>query len=252
MSKAALFKTQISSSIALQQSASSTIMFRFSALLRTVWALDVEEICVLNKAAFDIRLTLKSLNQSSANPIDSPSMYPQPRKACVSPQNLDAYVRDGETIYCNVAPVGAVGGKTQDCNEPRHTYKFGSRQRANFKCTGPITNYDCFFVGTESIDSQCSENDVDIFAANLDTNYRADMKSCGLKCLAGAHCVAKCMTEKEGYTSACASCMGDVQACTVFFCPVCSASPDGEKCDECVYRNCQLAFTDCTGIGAAG
>jgi hypothetical protein len=223
-------------------------MFARLSLVAAAVAVDVDEICVKNSAGFDILLSLKNLNNTEAQSVNTPDMYPAPRTSCVTTSNLDKYVRNGELLACHVQ---AVAGKSKDCEGPALSYKFGAHRRANFKCTGTTMIYDCVFEGTEEIVSQCTQDDISIFAQHLDSDYEDDMKSCGLKCLGTAGCVGKCMVEKEGYSEGCASCMGTIQACTVFFCPVCASAPDGDKCQACTLLNCGTAFTDCMGLNGA-
>lgn len=223
-------------------------MARVAAVLMMpalVAAKNISEICIHNSAGFAVKIYMKNSDMPDAAPENTPDMYPAGQTRCVTGSNLDRFPHDGDLVYCLTT---AVAGATQPCLQ-KHTYEYSSSRRAHYECTGATFTYNCEFKGYEDIIGQCTMNDTIVFAKHLEVDYEDDMKSCGLRCLGTSGCVRDCMMEKEGYSKPCASCMGDVQGCTVFSCPLC-AIQSKEECNACVYKNCQQVFQDCTGFGS--
>ena len=91
----------------------------------------------------------------------------------------------------------------------------------------------------------CTSADISLL---VKADFAGDMKACGKKCWGGSSCVSKCMSDKEGISSACANCFGAEAQCTRDHCMAkCSFSPDSDACKQCAIKNCQSAETTCSG-----
>merc|ERR1719336_3819929 len=80
------------------------------------------------------------------------------------------------------------------------------------------------------------------------TNFAADLKECGTKCLGGASCTASCMA-KKGYTDDCSQCFGTLTSCSKDNCMF-KCFPDSglAACATCVADNCTPDFETCSGL----
>ncbi len=58
-------------------------------------------------------------------------------------------------------------------------------------------------------------------------------------------CVADCMTKKDGFTAACATCWGQVVDCGIAHCATQCFNPNSAGCKTCTDTNCTPAFDTC-------
>ncbi|SRR6266545_1847825 len=72
--------------------------------------------------------------------------------------------------------------------------------------------------------------------------------TCARGCAGGSKCTADCLV-KEGVTTACAQCWGDVTQCGRDNClSSCYADPSSTMCRECTKaKGCDQGFTTCSG-----
>jgi hypothetical protein len=93
-------------------------------------------------------------------------------------------------------------------------------------------------------------NDADqkIWTGKGKSNFEADLSACGKKCLGAESCVASCMSGKEGYSSTCAACFGQLTQCTEKNCLAQCTGGKSPACAACVQKSCTPAFTTCSGI----
>jgi hypothetical protein len=199
---------------------------------------NIVEICVRNQAAFDAIFQLVNHNNTNATTM-SPDMYPAPRTECLQGTALSPGASDGDVLGCRV---NARFGKTNDCQGPLIVYNSSSTLRANYDCKGTSADFRCSFGGTEKIVGRCTDKDKDTWA-KVFGKWPHDFKDCGLKCVGAAPCVNKCMIGKEGWTSSCASCMGDLVDC--------SKATGCDQDQACIQRNCMQAYFDCSGLFSA-
>ncbi|NUN12590.1 MAG: hypothetical protein HUU55_03020 [Myxococcales bacterium] len=94
-------------------------------------------------------------------------------------------------------------------------------------------------------------------AAMSNVNTGVIGSNCGVSCLfAGdpAACTATCVQNQTGVSGACASCFGDLVACTIDNCvSACATNPSSSNCFVCqANAGCTEAFNQCAGIPANG
>jgi len=95
----------------------------------------------------------------------------------------------------------------------------------------------------------CSDDaDQAIWTAKGSANFQADMTKCGTSCMGTHDCVAKCITTAEGYSTACASCFGDLGTCSSKNCLLPCIGGASAKCNACQLAHCVTPFTTCAGV----
>ncbi|MEZ4471729.1 MAG: hypothetical protein R3F60_13210 [bacterium] len=61
-------------------------------------------------------------------------------------------------------------------------------------------------------------------------------------------CATGCVQRAAGLTDACASCFGDVLACTLMNCALQCINPNNPDCRVCQQQHCLPAFEACAGV----
>lgn len=110
-------------------------------------------------------------------------------------------------------------------------------------------------VITEGSENGACTNDADqaIIAETDDPDYENEaMDTCTTGCFSEVNsseafsaCYATCLETHGGYSSACASCFGNVVGCQIEYCLSCN---DDDECDQCFAENCLEDFEVCSGI----
>ena len=78
---------------------------------------------------------------------------------------------------------------------------------------------------------------------------KGDIQLCLLKCVAGGEdCVVKCINEKVGLSSQCASCWYYEGRCTLAKCIQPCLNPNSQACADCSKRECFPDCVKCSGI----
>lgn len=98
--------------------------------------------------------------------------------------------------------------------------------------------------------ASCSGNDAQIWSQKGSAAFSGDMEACGRQCaLSTTECASECVQKKEGYTSTCASCFGDVFGCTREHCKLKCLDGQTAACKECVKdAGCAASFISCSGF----
>jgi len=95
----------------------------------------------------------------------------------------------------------------------------------------------------------CTDDaDQKVWTGKGKANFDADLSACGKQCFGAEACVTKCMAGKEGYSSSCADCFGQLTACTAKNCLAQCTAGKSPGCTECTQKNCVPSFTSCSGI----
>merc|ERR550514_1468736 len=134
------------------------------------------------------------------------------------------------------------GGRTPDCVS---CLKGAGCDSTFVSCTG-FTPPSLSLEATAS----CSDADADVYnnKGGFD-NFESDMTACGLKCLGASSCVSSCMADKEGYSSSCAGCFGDLAGCTASNCMAKCAGGRTPDCVSCLKgAGCDSTFVSCSGF----
>jgi len=79
----------------------------------------------------------------------------------------------------------------------------------------------------------------------------AALDRCSKDCWAAGDCVSRCVS-RAGVSARCASCFGEVSACTKKHClDRCALDPDGPPCRECSRTACMGDYARCVGVPEA-
>jgi len=78
-------------------------------------------------------------------------------------------------------------------------------------------------------------------------SFGKHMQTCGKSCWGARGCVTNCMVEKDSYSTGCADCFGGMAQCSASSCAMwCMFG--GERCEQCVEKNCRPTMRSCTGL----
>ena len=79
------------------------------------------------------------------------------------------------------------------------------------------------------------------------------MGTCAFECIVtGGTCAAECSERELEISSECATCFGDMIACTTASCALNCLTPDSPQCLECQEENCFPGFETCAGLDVPG
>merc|ERR1712183_561259 len=73
-------------------------------------------------------------------------------------------------------------------------------------------------------------------------SFDSDMTACATKCLGAGGCVASCISEKVGYSSHCAGCVGDLSGCSLANCWWQCMGGKSPSCSDCANSKCEPSF----------
>jgi hypothetical protein len=92
---------------------------------------------------------------------------------------------------------------------------------------------------------QCSAEDA-VLWENADV--RGDLEACGTQCYGAAECTSACAKEREGISTECSLCVGELSSCIVSSCLAqCVAGID--ECIVCAEESgCDVGFEECAGF----
>eukprot|EP00438_Fugacium_kawagutii_P026950 Skav204988 [mRNA] locus=scaffold1180:657270:667038:- [translate_table: standard] len=107
-----------------------------------------------------------------------------------------------------------------------------------------------FFGIAVAAAASCSGNDAQIWSQKGSAAFSGDMEACGRQCaLSTTECASECVQKKEGYTSTCAKCFGDVFGCTREHCKLKCLDGQSAACKDCVKdAGCAASFATCSGF----
>ncbi len=77
------------------------------------------------------------------------------------------------------------------------------------------------------------------------------MVTCVMQCFMGGGepCIKTCIAKATGLSDPCSTCFAKTGDCSFKKCPAeCAADPNGQKCKDCLAKNCIPAFETCSGL----
>ena len=80
------------------------------------------------------------------------------------------------------------------------------------------------------------------------SSLKATVQWCLLTALGNAARAASCITNKVGFTEACAMCWIHEGQCAAAQCLVCLKDPSGQPCEDCAIKKCFPPLIQCTGL----
>ena len=100
---------------------------------------------------------------------------------------------------------------------------------------------------TTPSENRCNGEDANITETNEAEVINALRNCAGWTCT--GECAATCIKKKLGLSVECASCFGGISSCARENCKwECILSTTSSKCLNCVKRNCEKPFKDCSGL----
>ena len=121
---------------------------------------------------------------------------------------------------------------------------------AGFNDRAELQKVSCAALAPPPSDAACTDQDKQIWSQKGSAAFTSDMDACGHQCaLSDKSCASKCVQGKEGYSDSCASCFGDLFACTRDHCKLACIGGQTEACTDCVKKaGCPGPFTGCSGF----
>eukprot|EP00929_Paragymnodinium_shiwhaense_P027733 TRINITY_DN1620_c0_g1_i1.p1 TRINITY_DN1620_c0_g1~~TRINITY_DN1620_c0_g1_i1.p1 ORF type:complete len:279 (-),score=78.52 TRINITY_DN1620_c0_g1_i1:546-1382(-) len=104
------------------------------------------------------------------------------------------------------------------------------------------------YLGAHLTKACHTDKDFKVWQESGAANFDEDLRKCGSKCWGKADCVRDCVLKQRDYTEDCATCFGDVSACTVMKCSFDCVNGETHQCDDCNRIACAGMFIKCSGI----
>ncbi|CAE8621956.1 unnamed protein product, partial [Polarella glacialis] len=98
----------------------------------------------------------------------------------------------------------------------------------------------------QKADACTGEKDKAIWTSGGESRLNSASYKCGNQCAGENSCSAACISQSEGYSTDCSSCMGSLISCAT---SECLGTCKGEEaCQACIDKTCGAAFATCTGL----